>query len=243
MGDVSALRPAAPPLLGVVCGLRSEAKLLARWAEDPRVRIEIAGADAARARDAAARLADAGARALLSFGLAGGLDPALAPGDALIVRETVHHFDGRAYPLIPLDIRGVAIDRIAHADAIVDDPKHKAAIRDRSGAAAVDMETFVTAEIAAARGLPAYALRAVADPADRALPAAALSATTPEGDVDLKAVLAGLARAPGQLPGLIALGRDAARAEAALKRSVGLVLPLLLTALAEPAKAADSPQT
>ncbi|MBV9758454.1 MAG: hypothetical protein JO047_15510, partial [Alphaproteobacteria bacterium] len=47
------------------------------------------GGNAIGAEQAARRLIDAGVRALLSFGLAGGLDPALRPGALLIPREVL----------------------------------------------------------------------------------------------------------------------------------------------------------
>ncbi len=63
--------------LAVVTGMSSEAALLAA-ADSLLVRCEGPGPDAAR-RAAEGAVAE-GATALMSFGLAGGLDPALAPG-------------------------------------------------------------------------------------------------------------------------------------------------------------------
>ena len=45
-------------------------------------------------------------------------------------------------------------------------------------------------------GLPFAALRVISDPASRALPAIAMSAIKPNGDIDLRKVLRGVARNP-----------------------------------------------
>lgn len=49
----------------------------------------VSGADAARAYEQARALAEAGAQALVSFGLAGGLDPRLGPGAVVVGAEVL----------------------------------------------------------------------------------------------------------------------------------------------------------
>ena len=65
---------------GVVTGLAVEARLIEKaFVREPRAAPALicAGPGPERARAAAARLAAAGADTLVSFGLCGGLDPAL----------------------------------------------------------------------------------------------------------------------------------------------------------------------
>jgi len=95
---------------------------------------------------------------------------------------------------------------------IVPSAAAKRALWQRTGAAAVDLESGAVARAA----LPFAALRAVCDPAERDLPAAALIPLV-DGKIALGAILAELARHPGQLPGLIALARDARLAKTALR--------------------------
>ena len=71
---------------GLICGLQNEARCLT--AAGIQQRIAISGARTARAGEAARELLSAGAEALVSIGLAGGLDPRLGPG-AVIVAERV----------------------------------------------------------------------------------------------------------------------------------------------------------
>ena len=62
------------------------------------------------------------------------------------------------------------------------------------------------------------AARVVCDSAHRTLPQAARIAMTPEGGVDLPAVLRSVLRRPGQLPALILTAWDAERAFGSLLR-------------------------
>ncbi len=95
-----------------------------------------------------------------------------------------------------------------------------------SGALAVDMESHIAAAYAHRHGLPFAALRAISDPATRSLPDIAANALTPDGNVDLPKVLAGVLRRPGQIPALIAAGIDSERAFASLRRVRRLLGPL-----------------
>ncbi|MDR4306209.1 hypothetical protein IHQ68_06205 [Chelatococcus sambhunathii] len=103
-------------------------------------------------------------------------------------------------------------------DGIVATAAEKAALRARTGAAAVDMESHIAERVARRHGLPFAVVRAVSDDARRSLPPAALVGMRPDGGVDLGAVLRSLAKDPAQLPALIATGRDAEKAFRALLR-------------------------
>jgi hypothetical protein len=83
------------------------------------------------------------------------------------------------------------------------------------------MESHHLARAALTARRPFAALRAVSDPVDRALPPLAADALGPDGRPRTGAVLAGLARRPGQLPALLAAARDSAAALAALRRFAG----------------------
>ena len=66
-------------------------------------------------------------------------------------------------------------------------------------------------------GLPFAALRVISDPASRALPAIAMSAIKPNGDIDLRKVLRGVARNPLSLRALVSTGIDFNRALRSLR--------------------------
>ncbi|HEY0425948.1 MAG TPA: hypothetical protein VGC82_21710, partial [Rhodopila sp.] len=65
--------------LGFVTGLAAEARIASRFGYPVRV-----GGTPAGAGVAASELIEQGATALVSFGLAGGLDPALRPGTVVV---------------------------------------------------------------------------------------------------------------------------------------------------------------
>jgi adenosylhomocysteine nucleosidase len=202
--------------LGIVTGLIAEARL-ARVLGDT----EAGGGLPEGAEAAAERLVARGARALLSFGLAGGLDPSLAAGAVLLPARVLesgffHHTDPSLVARW-----GVPAGTLLSEHAVIADAAAKAALFAATGALAVDLESGAVARVAARHGLPFAVLRAVCDPADRSLPPAALAALGSDGAVGVLRVLRALGARPGQLPALMALARDAATARRALVAAVG----------------------
>lgn len=221
--------------IGVVTGLNAEARILRRLPNLAPERLACAGASTARARDGAQRLAAAGAGGLLSFGVAGGLAPELPPGSLVLAEAVVADGEPRAasagwHAAVLAAGSTVALTSglLVGSDRPLTGAADKARLHRTSGALAVDMESHAVAAVAAARGLPFLALRAVADPADRSIPAAALGAIGPDGRSRLGPVLAGLARRPWELPALLALNDAFRQALGALERAVTeLEAPLL----------------
>ena len=203
---------------GVVVGLVAEARIACRL----HYPVAIGGGDTAGAEAAARRLVAQGATALLSFGLCGGLDPALRPG-ALFIPEAV--LDGAvrhaASPAVVARFGAVTPGVLLGGATIAATAAEKRRLHETTGAAAIDLESGAVARIAAAAGLPFAALRAVCDPADQDLPPAALTALDAKGAIGPVRVLASLARHPAQLPALLVLAGHAAAARRALRRAVG----------------------
>jgi hopanoid-associated phosphorylase len=172
-------------------------------------------------------------RGVISFGIAGGLDPALKSGDVVVATEVLAG-DTRWLAGLPLNeemIAGVALGRrrvvrgsLAGAEHVVAARHVKAALHSETGAAAVDMESHIAAAYAAEAGLPFAALRVIADPASRALPALAMTAIKPNGDIDLRKVLRGVARNPMTLRALVSTGIDFNRALRSLRGCRGFLL-------------------
>ena len=100
----------------------------------------------------------------------------------------------------------------------------KAALRSATGASAVDMESHIAAAYAEEAGLPFAALRVISDPASRALPELAIAAIKPNGDIDLRKVLRGVARNPLTLSALVSTGIDFNRALRSLRGCRGFLL-------------------
>ena len=201
--------------LGIVTGLAAEARLAL-----PLGLVLAGGGLPAGAETAAEWLVAQNVDALVSFGLAGGIDPALRPGE-IVVPEAVREGDHFYLTDQSLSARfGRRHGVLVAGAAVVAEAEEKARLFDRTGALAVDLESGAVARVAARYGLPFAVVRAVCDPAGRTLPPAALIALGAGGAIGVWRVLASVRRQPGQLPVLIALGRDAAAARAALRRRV-----------------------
>jgi hopanoid-associated phosphorylase len=166
-------------------------------------------------------------RGVISFGVAGGLDPSLKSGD-VVVADEVMSGDNRWLAGFALndDLIGrltVGLGRrvvrggLAGVEDVVVAQASKAALRNETGAAAVDMESHIAAAYAAEAGLPFAALRVISDPACRALPALARNAIKPNGDIDLGMILRGVVRNPRTLRALVSTGIDFNRALRSLR--------------------------
>lgn len=224
--------------LGIVTGLAFEAAIAdnaAPPARDDTRLVRVTGASAARARTEATALIVAGADALLSFGLAGGLDPALDPGD-MVIANTVFGPRGTTYPadtawrdrlvgsLQPLS--GTIVADILGSETALTTAGAKAEARRATAAAAVDMESHVVAAVAIEAGKPFMALRAIADTSVRGIPKWSLGAVGPDGRVGVGRGLLGLMVRPGEIGSLARLARDVGRARRTLRRVAAFAGPL-----------------
>jgi hopanoid-associated phosphorylase len=203
----------------VVSGLLAEARI----ASGRGVRAIASGGDTERLAVEIDRAIGDGGNGLLSFGLAGGLEPGLAAGSVVIATQVVsgnERFapdDGwtqRLHLLLPESVGRTMVG----VDVPVASLPAKQALFALTGAAAVDVESHVVARAAARVGLPFAALRAIADPAERALPHAAVVGMGSDGRPALGAVLRSLAHNPAQLRMLLGVAADARQAMAALVR-------------------------
>ncbi|WP_395666622.1 phosphorylase [Methylocella sp.] len=219
-------KAAAPAPVLVVVGLRAEARIVARVAGAVVV---AGGGDAAALARTLEREAPKAA-AVLSFGVAGGLCPALRPGALVVAHEVVTPqgeryaaHDGWARALA--GALGARPGRIAGVDAAVCGADAKRALRLAHGADLVDMESHVAARAAARLSLPFAAVRAAADPAEREIPRAALVAMRPDGGLALGALMRSLAGDPRQIAGLVRTALDARKAFASLFRGGKMLVP------------------
>jgi hopanoid-associated phosphorylase len=205
-----------------VTGLVQEARI----AGGPGMFVICSSSDPRQLRSLLATLDPTSFRGVVSFGVAGGLDPTLRSGDIVVATEVLAG-DARWLAELPLNeeqIANVALKRrrvvrggLAGVEQIIAARAGKAALWSATGAAAVDMESHIAAAYAAKVGLPFAALRVISDPASRALPAIAMSAIKPNGDIDLRKVLRGVARNPLSLRALVSTGIDFNRALRSLR--------------------------
>lgn len=194
-------------------GLEAEARLVRHLG----VRVEVGGGDAVGAAAASARLVAHGVSSLVSFGLAGGLDPTLVPGAILVPPVVMLDFSRWDASIALMDqLGGATAGAIYGGGGIVATAGAKAALHSRTGAVAVDLESAVVAHVAQRHALPFAVLRAICDPASRDLPHAALVALDAAGSIGAWRVASAVLSRPWEIPALIRLARDAASARNAL---------------------------
>jgi adenosylhomocysteine nucleosidase len=209
-------------VLGIVAALEMER----RWIRPPKPLVELSGVGETRAENAARRLVERGATALVSWGVAGGLDPDLSPG-IVILPDIVIGAEGQSWG-VDLEWRNRLLERVEgrvvtsasplyHSPSVITTADEKRAIYDRFGAGGVDMESAAVARVAVANDIPWIAVRVVIDAARRDLPAAILSATGDDGRLSTASIV-GLIFRPWLWRPLIALGLAGAAAGRSMRR-------------------------
>lgn len=205
----------------IVTGLVQEAKIAA----GPGMTVICSSSDPVQLRALLAGFDPTTIRGVISFGVAGGLDPQLKSGAVIVATEIMagdrcwQACETLSDELIAGAGIGEKVFRggLAGVEKVVTGQVGKAALRSVTGAAAVDMESHIAADYAAEAGLPFAALRVVSDPAHRALPELATTAIKPNGDIDISKVMRGIARNPLVIRALVSTGRDFNRALRSLR--------------------------
>ncbi|MDE2305770.1 MAG: hypothetical protein KGL34_09430 [Gammaproteobacteria bacterium] len=235
--------------IGIVAALGAEARTLrgARRVRDPSARLApgehvlVSGIGPRAASLAARSLADAGADALVSWGTAGGLDPALRPGTLLLPCEILA--DGGDRYCVDPAWRAREIERLAPQPAVlrfgavadgallssaaaIADREAKQLAHRQSGAVAVDMESAAVAAVAADRRLPLLVVRAIVDGAGDEIPPAIVEASR-AGPIRASRLIGGLLRSPAELGAMLRLAGRFAAARATLRvvAAAGLAAP------------------
>jgi hopanoid-associated phosphorylase len=206
---------------GFITGLAREAARLPKGAA-----YALSGASPRLAEQGVRKLIADGATLIVSFGLAGGLDASLVPGD-LILASGIAAPGGlslTADTSLSLLLPEARLGVIAGIDAAAASPFAKQALRAATGAQAVDMESHIAARLAHEAGLPFIALRAICDPAGQGLPRSALAACGPDGQERLLPVLLSLLAHPGDLSDLIRLAGQSQKALEALEAALERIL-------------------
>jgi adenosylhomocysteine nucleosidase len=198
--------------------------------------LAVSGIGRVAAEVAANALVDAGVSALMTFGMAGGLDPALTAGTIMLPSELISA-DGARFATcrtwrqrIGASIspsRVVSENKLLMSDQAIETLADKAAAFRDTGAAAVDMESAAVAAVAAGRKLPFVAVRVIVDTAADMLPGAVVAASR-AGRVRIGRLVAGLVVAPGEIAALVRLAaryRTAMRSLRAVAEA-GALVPL-----------------
>ena len=213
----------------IVTGLAQEARIAA----GPGKTVICSSSDPAQLRVLLKYFNPTTIRGVISFGVAGGLDPNLHSGDIVVATEViagnVRWLAGADFSASLVGDADVGDKRVIRGglvgvEKVVGARAGKEALRSATGACAVDMESHIAAEYAEKVGLPFAAIRVISDPATRALPEIATAAIKPDGNIDFVKVLRGLARNPSTLSALVSTGRDFNRALRSLRGCRGFLI-------------------
>ena len=198
----------------LVCGMQQEAAII----NSPPNSIVVQGQrnDTLLSQQLETAIANGGVSAILSLGVSGALSSNLRAGDVAVATLVTDSIDlaipNRAWAYsIYRALTGFGATFACHTSvftyskSVVASIQDKSKLYQRTKADAVDMETWVAAQVAQKHKLPFAAVRAISDPANFSLPPAALVAMAPDGSIDLPAVMASLASDDAQLPDLLKL--------------------------------------
>jgi hopanoid-associated phosphorylase len=212
-------------MLGIVTGMASEARIFGADAL-----VISAGGDPEATRAGIASLIQRGANQLVSFGIAGALDPSLKPGD-LVIGSAVRTRDRERQPVdqkwlvhLTTHLMPARVGEVFGSSRIVGPAAEKAMLFRDTGALCVDQESHWVADAAHTRGIPFAVMRAVADRAADTLPPAVLVGLDAQGNPRTAAVMGALLRNPVQLPGLIRVALQTNRALKSLLRGRAALL-------------------
>lgn len=204
--------------IGFITGIQKEAAILKKNSGTQKSDIKCAGANSKRAYNLASNLAQGGSEMLISFGVAGALDPSLNPGDLIIPDQIIGLNNGakntsKDHLIFHL---GSCLDyrngSLLGSEKLVTTAAEKLSLYKTTGAVAVDMESLSVATAACDHGLPFLVIRAISDTADQDLPSVTFKAIDEQGYSQLGAIIFELSKKPNELPGLIRLARNSTKA-------------------------------
>jgi adenosylhomocysteine nucleosidase len=189
-------------------------------------------------------LLEKGARALLSWGSAGGLTPWLSPGSLILPKtiigsnQSLYHVDATWHQSLCSRLTGhvdFQTEPMVESSTVVRTPAEKVILSRQTGAIGVDMESAAVASVAQQAGVPFLAVRAVADSTDEIIPEIALNAVDEFGQLSFLKLIQGLAGYPAEVFALIRIARN----HRAAQRTLAAVARLAGNNLLRPQKATE----
>ena len=212
-------------MLGILCGLESEA-VIARTIAGAAV--ACAAARPQKARWLTRELVKNGATHLMSFGIAGGLEPGLPIG-ALVIGTQIMSTDGSWMcddawvTRLSRQLPEAHCGAVWGSETLIPTAQDKLTLYKKSRCMIVDMESQCAAQIAAEAKLPLVVIRAVCDGSDMDVPPVVMVAIAEDGTINILRAIMQILRHPGQIPDLAHVVRGTSRAHAALKRCAPLL--------------------
>lgn len=214
------------PVLGILCGLDSEAKIAGKISG---AKIACAAAVPQKARSLARGLVEQGATRLMSFGVCGALDVnlpvgALVIGNKVMSKESQWLCDAAWADDVMKRLSNAQRGDVWGSEFLVPTASEKIGLHQTTGCTIVDMESQCAAEIAASANLPLAVVRVVCDEASHNVPSLVMKAINPDGSTNYLTVMTSLMKAPMQTFDLIKVGRSMARAMRVLNQTASKLI-------------------
>lgn len=152
-------------------------------------------------------------RRVFSCGFAGALNPRLRIADVVFASESTNA--DLAARLQSLDATSA---KFFCAETVAITVAEKSALRARTGADAVEMESQIISAVCRERGIECVTLRAISDSAHEDLPLDFNALMTSEHELSAARLAWAILKAPRRIPALIGLGKNSARAAEQLAR-------------------------
>jgi nucleoside phosphorylase len=150
---------------------------------------------------------------VFSCGFAGALNSQLRIADVVFdIESTDADLGARLQSL------GATPAKFFCAETVATTVAEKAALRARTGADAVEMESKTISEVCRERGIECVTLRAISDSAHENLPLDFNALMTPEHELSSVRIAWAILRAPQRIPALVRLGQNSACAAEQLAR-------------------------
>lgn len=209
-------------MLGILCGLESEAVIARRIVG---AEVVCAAARPQKARALARELVKKGATRLMSFGIAGALEPDLPIGSMVVGTQVVSvdsswACDSDWVNQLSQKLPQAHCGGVWGSEFLVPTAQEKRALYEKSRCLIVDMESQCAAQIAAEAQIPLAVVRVICDSSDMDVPPLVMDAIKEDGSVSVPQALLSLLRHPAQIPDLIHVGRGTGKALKGLATSV-----------------------
>ena len=159
---------------------------------------------------------------VLTCGFAGGLNPDLKIGD--VIFQSGKEKAERANLEASLLVAEAKPAKIFCTDRIATTVVEKKALREKTGADAVEMESAAIHAVCAERGIPCLTVRVISDTADEDLPLDFNALAKPDQSIDFGKLAWAIAKSPGKIGALMALQKKTQLAAERLAEALSKIL-------------------
>ena len=213
--------------IGFITGLETEAIILQKIVHYAKSEIIWVGNKQGSAYTQANTLVKNGCEILISFGIAGALDPQLSAGDLVIPKSVTDaecntfSTDYNLYQKISRHFSNkfkVSGGTLFGSETIIWDADEKKHLFNKYNTNIVDMESFGVARAANENNCSFLIVRSISDIANQSLPKESLKSIDLNNNIKLGNILIDLAKNPNEIPSLLRLAQNSRKAHVCLQK-------------------------